>query len=166
MQDKPNPNPDAPKREIPPMPAQVGGDNIVVMGNVSAGGNVGGGSVKANYIAGGDMVINNGTVGANSGEQFAELLAQLKDMLTQANDKGEMDDLTAKQAITQLESAEKLIKEEKKPPKPEIVKKLEAVADVINAAIDTLTQDGSVAMILLKALPIAVMLVKLASKLF
>jgi hypothetical protein len=165
MQDKPNPNPDDPKREIPPMPSQVSGDNIIIMGDVRAG-SVGSGSVTANYISDGDMVINNGTVGGGGGQDFAELLAQLKEMLMQAREKGEMDELTAKQAISQLDSAEKLVKDEKKPPKPELIRKLEAVAQIIDSAVDTFTQDGSVAMILIKALPIAVMLVRLAGKLF
>ena len=166
MEDKPNPNLEPPKREIPPVPSQVSGDNIVVMGNVSAGANVGSGSVTATHISGGDMVINNGTVGSGSGEQFADLLVKLKELLMQAQEKGEMDPESAKRAIEQIDSTEKILKEEKKPPKPEIVKRLEAVAEVINAAIDTLTQDGSIAMILIKALPVAMMLVKLAGKLF
>ena len=84
MEDKPNPNLEPPKREIPPMPSQVSGDNIVIMGNVSAGANVGSGTVTANYISNQDMIINNGTVGTGSGEQFADLLVKLKEMLVQA----------------------------------------------------------------------------------
>ncbi len=165
MQDKPNPNPDAPKREIPPLPSQVSGDNIVIMGDVGPGASVGSGSVNAANVAGGDVVVNNGTVGG-SAEQFAELIAQLKEMLVQARDKGEMDETTAKRAIEQLDSAQEMVKQKPKPSKPEIVNKLEGVAAIIDSAVETLTAQGSVAMILLKALPVVVMLVQLATKLF
>ncbi len=164
MQYKPNPNPDAQKREIQPAPAPAGGDSISVQGNVGPGSVVGRGSVTASNIAGGDLISNSGTVG--SAEEFADLIAQLRDMLAQARDKGEMDAQTASQAMQQLQSAQELVKQTPKAPKPEIVKKLEAVTTIIDAAVDTLTNQGSVATILIKALPIAVMLVRLATRLF
>lgn len=176
MLDKPNPNPGEPKREIPPappeprtvLPGSVGGDHIVIQGSVGSGANVGSGSVTADQIAGGDITIinNGGGKAANSPQQFVEMLGDLRTMLEQAKEEGELDPLLAGQAIKNLNSAEELITKDQKPPKPEILKRLEAVAQMIDAAVDMLTQDGSVGSILLKALPVAVALIKVASHLF
>ncbi len=166
MLDKPNPNLDEPKREIPPAPPSVGGDHIVIQGNVGPGANVGSGSLTADTIAGGDITITNGGAPANGHQQFAEMLADLRAMLEQAKEKGELDPLLAGQAIKNLDSAQELVTKDKKPPKSEIMKRLEAVAQMIDAAVDMLTQDGSVGSILIKALPVAVALIKIASHLF
>lgn len=176
MPDNPNPNLSEPKKEIPgprvtspgpTPPGSVGGDHIIIQGNVGPGASVGSGSVTADYIAQGDITINNGGgAKANSPEQFVELLADLRALLEQAKEKGELDPLLAGQAIKNLDTAVEMVSKEQKPPKPELLKRLEAVAQMIDAAVDMLTQDGSVGSILLKALPVAVMLVKLATHLF
>ena len=167
MLDKPNPNPGEPKREITPAPPSVGGDHIVIQGSVGPGANIGGGSVTADHIAGGDITIHNGGgVAAGSPQQFVEMLADLRTLLEQAREKGELDPLLAGQAIKNLDTAQELVSKDQKPPKPELLKRLEAVAQMIDAAVDMLTQDGSVGSILLKALPVAVMLVKLATHIF
>jgi hypothetical protein len=165
MSDKPNPNPDEPKREIPPAPPSVGGDYIVVQGDVGTGAVIGGGSLTADYIARGDIVINNGIV-AEDPAQFVELLNSLKQLLQEAEDKGEFAPPLAKQAIQNVSTAAAMVEKDKKPPKPELLKRLESVVQLIGTGLDTITADGSVGSLLLKALPIAVALVKLASHLF
>ena len=173
MLDKPNPNSTEPKREIPPTPeprvgspgASVGGDHIIIQGNVGPGASVGSGSVNADYIVQGDLTINNNGAVANTPERFAEMLGELHAMLEQAREKGELDPALAREALENVEAATTLIKTEKKPPKPELIKKLEAVAKMIDAAVEMLTGDG-VGSILVKALPIAVALIKLATHLF
>lgn len=165
MENKPNPNIIPPKREMPPSPPVVGGDHIVIQGDVGAGANVGRGSVQNDYLAQGDIVINNGIL-ADGQNQFVNMLGDLKTLLRQAQEKGELDAPLAKEAIDNLDGTTEIIEKEKKPPKPEIIKRLESVANLIGAALDMLTQEGTVGSILLKALPIAVTLIKIATKIF
>jgi hypothetical protein len=163
MQDQPNPSV-PPKDAVPP--SSVGGDSIVITGNVGAGANIGRGSSQSTYIAGNDLIINNGVV-AEGQTQFTDLLSDLKEMILQAREKGELDDILAKQAVEQLDTAAEMVKKEKKTDKPVLIKKLEAVADMIEAAVEMFTAgDGGIATVLVKALPIAIMLVKLATRMF
>ncbi len=165
MQDQPNSNQTSLQKEAAASPPG-GGDHIVITGNIGPGSNIGRGSVQSTHIAGNDLVINNGVV-AEGQTQFSDLLADLKEMLLQAKDKGELDDTLAKQAVEQLEAAADMVKKEKKADKPVLIKKLEAVADMIQAAVEMFTAgDGGIATILVKALPIAFMLVKLATRIF
>ena len=176
MDNKPDSNLSEPKKEtasspseprpIPPGPSSVGGDHIIIQGNVGAGANVGSGRVFADYIAQGDMTIQQGGAKNGTPEQFVELIGDLRVMLEEAKQKGELDPLLAGQAIKNLDAVAEEVAREPKPPKPDLIKRLEAVAQVIDAAVDMLTQDGSVGSILLKALPVAVMLVRLATHLF
>jgi hypothetical protein len=161
---------DQSKLPIPPKdstpPPSVGGDSIIITGNIGAGANIGRGSIQSTYIAGNDLVTNNGIV-AEGPTQFTDLLGDLKEMILQAKEKGELDDVLAKQAVEQLDTAADIVKKEKKTDKPILIKKLEAVADMIQAAVEMFTAgDGGIATVLVKALPIAVMLVKIATHLF
>ena len=165
MQDQPNSNQKS-QRESPPASSSVGGDHIVITGNVGPGVNIGRGSATFQNIAGNDLVTNNGVI-SDGQTQFTDLLDDLKDMILQAKDKGELDGILAKQAVEQLDTAADMIKKEKKTAKPVLIKKLEAVAEMIEAAVEVFTAgDGGIATILVKALPIAYMLVKLAARIF
>jgi hypothetical protein len=168
MDNKPNSNLDGQKKETPSSPpgSTIGGDHIIIQGSVGAGANVGSGRVTADYISQGDMTIHPAGAKANTPEQFVEMLGDLRTLLEQAKEKGELDPLLAGQAIKNLDAVAEQVAKEPKPAKPDLIKRLEAVAQVIDAAVDMLTQDGSVGSILLKALPVAVMLVRLASHLF
>lgn len=165
MQDQPNSNQASSQKETV-TPPSGGGDHIVITGNIGPGSNIGRGSVQSAHIAGNDLIINNGVV-TESHAQFSDLLADLKEMILQAKEKGELDGSLAKQAVEQLEAAAELVKKEKKTDKPLILQKLEAVADLIEDAVEMFSaQDGGIATILLKALPIAAILVKLATHIF
>ncbi|MBN1430398.1 MAG: hypothetical protein JXB07_18660 [Anaerolineae bacterium] len=165
MQDLPDTNKSTP-REDAAAPPSIGGDHIVITGNIGPGVNIGRGSATFQNIAGNDLVTNNGLI-ADSQTQFADLLVDLKDMILQAKEKGELNDSVAKQAVEKLETAADMVKKEKKADKSIIVQKLEAVADMIETATESFSNhDGGIATILVKALPIAYLLVKLASHLF
>jgi hypothetical protein len=165
MQDQPNSNQTSSQKDAD-VPSAGGGDHIVITGNIGAGSNIGRGSLRATHIAGNDLIINNGVV-AGGQTQFADLLADLKELIVQAKEKGELDDTLAKQAVEQLETAAEMVKKDQKPDKPILIKKLEAVADMIQAAVEMFTAgEGGIATVLVKALPIAAILVKLAMRLF
>jgi hypothetical protein len=150
---------------MPPAPTSVGGDHIVIQGDVGLAANVGSGSVTADTIAGGDMLINQDAA-SDGPERVAELMADLRVLLEQAKDRGEFEPLIAKQALHNLDSAANLVAKDPKPPKSELLNKLEAVARLIGSGLDILGDDKSPASILFKALPIAVMLIKLATHVF
>lgn len=165
MQDQPNANQTSTQKETV-TPPSGGGDHIVITGNIGPGASIGRGSVQSNHIAGNDLVINNGIVSEGQA-QFSDLLADLKDMILQAREKGELNGTLATQAVEQLETAADMVKKKKKEDKPILVQKLEAVADLIEDAVETFSaNDGGIATILVKALPIAAILVKLATHLF
>jgi hypothetical protein len=165
MQDQPNSNQTSSQKDAA-VPSAGGGDHIVITGNIGPGSNIGSGSVRSTYIAGNDLTINNGTF-AQGQTQFSDLLADLKELIVQAKEKGELDATLAKQAVDQLETAAEMVGKDKKPDKPILLKKLEAVAEMIQAAVEVFTAgEGGIATILVKALPIAFLLVKLAARLF
>jgi hypothetical protein len=165
MQDQPNSNQTSSQKDAA-APSAGSGDHIVVTGNIGPGASIGRGSVRSTYIAGNDLTVNNGKV-AEGQTQFTDLLADLKELIMQAKEKGELDGMLAKQAVEQLETAAEMVKKDKKPDKPILIKKLEAVADMIQAAVEMFTAgEGGIATILIKALPIAAILVKLATRLF
>lgn len=157
---QPNPNPDDQKREVPP----AGGDHNVVHGSVGPGSVVGRGSVHAQNIAQGDIIIEGDHTDTHA--QFAGLLDELEDLIKEAQKAGELDDKRAKEAIDNLETASEMIREEKEPPKSKIMEKLQYVTDVIDAAVDTFSDSQGPAKILLKALPVAALLIKLAARIF
>ncbi len=169
MQDQPNSNQTNSQKETtePPQPPSGVGDHIVITGNIGPGANIGRGSARSTNIAGNDLVINNGAVAPANQAQFTDLLSDLRELIVQAQEKGELDEMLARQAVEQLETAADMVKKDKKPDKPILVKKLEAVAEMIQAAVEVFTAgEGGIATILVKALPIAFLLVKLAARLF
>jgi hypothetical protein len=164
MNDKSNPNLTEPKREVPSEQPSVGGDHIVIHGNVGPGASVGKGAVYADQIAGNDLIVNGVLAGDQS--QFGDLLTALKEMLLQAKETGELNEPAATEAITNLDEAVEMIKQEAKPDRQNLIRRLKAVTDLIDAAVDTFSADGGVAKVLLRALPMAALLVKLAVRFF
>lgn len=140
------------------------GDSIVIYGNVGVGASVGRGSVNAEQIAGNDLIVN-GTMIDNQG-QFADLLDSLKDMMIKAKELGEMPEQVAHDVIQEIDSAQELIKDEKKPPKETLIHKLQRVVDMIDNVLDTISESRSPAAVLIKALPFAMTLLRIASQLF
>lgn len=167
MDDKPasnNPSSFPSKNEVPVFP-QPGGDSFVVYGNVGPGAVVGRGSVNADQIAGGDLIINGAVVSENQG-QFADLLEQVKDLILQAKAAGEMSDPLAQEAIEELESAKEIVKQDKNPPKETLIKKLRRVAETIDNALEALDDSKTPAAMLVKALPFVALLIRLAAQIF
>lgn len=160
MTDQPNPNPNDQKREIPHAPG-----SIIVYGNVGPGASIGSGSVTADQIAGNDLIIN-GTNIDNQGQRFADLLEDLKDLLVKAKDSGELPMEKAQEVIKELEAAKEMIEGQKKPPKDTLIQRLQRVVEVIDDVIDNLNESNHPAAVLLKALPFAALLIRLASQIF
>lgn len=161
---KPDPNLDGEKREIGAAEAPPGGDRITVYGDVGPGSVVGRGSVTADKIVGGNMLVNGNET--NTYTQFADLLTELEGLIEEAKKAGELDEQRAKDVKEQLETASQLIKKEKKPPKNKILAKLQHVAAVIDNAIDAFEESDSPLKWLIKALPMTVLLIKLAGRIF
>ena len=164
MDNKPDLNSSAPKKEAESGQHPVGGDRIEIHGNVGPGASVGRGAVYADQIAGHDLIVSGVLTGDQS--QFGDLLTELKALLLQAQEAGELDEPVADQAITELDAAVDLIKQESKLDRQNLIKKLKAVTDLIDAAVDTFSAEGGVAKVLLRALPIAALLLKLAVRFF
>ncbi|HOA22632.1 MAG TPA: hypothetical protein PK801_03065 [Aggregatilineales bacterium] len=143
--------------------SRVGGDQNIVYGNVT-GGVVGRGTVNATNIAGGD--VNNGAREAAMPREFADLVSELEQLIVEARDAGEMPKPVAEKALSNLSEAVAIIKKEEKPPKNEIMRRLQYVADVIDAIVDMVTEAGGAAGILLKALPVINLLIKTAGRIF
>jgi 2-oxoglutarate dehydrogenase complex dehydrogenase (E1) component-like enzyme len=138
-------------------------DIIIINGDVGTGASIKG-SVNANNIAGGNIIISGNTVGTQ--EQFASLLKDLQALIDQAKAAGELDDAAAQSANTDLEEATTAIESEDKPPKRFLMEKLESVSNTLSAAAEALTVSGKVAKILIKAIPFVALLIRLAERLF
>ena len=98
--------------------------------------------------------------------QFAELLAQLKEMLLKARDAGEIDEGRAEAIIQGIDAAATQVKTEKPPVRDRLVETLQTVANLVDQAIDAINTASGMALILLKALPVVSLLVRLANRLF
>ncbi len=82
MDNKPNPNPFAPKKENGEQPsAGANNININIGGDVGMLANVGDGNVYTDQVAGRDLIING--VLADSTTGFADLLVDLKELIDQ-----------------------------------------------------------------------------------
>jgi hypothetical protein len=140
------------------------GDSIIIYGNVGVGASVGRGFVNAEQIAGNDLIVN-GTMIDNQG-QFSDLLDQLKEMMTKAKELGELPEQIAHDVIQEIDSAQDLIKDEKKPPKETLIQKLQHIVDMIDNVLESANESRSPVAILIKALPFAAVLLRIASQLF
>ncbi len=139
-------------------------DSIVIYGNVGVGASVGRGSVNAEQIAGNDLIVN-GTMIDNQG-QFADLLENLKEMMIKAKEIGELPVQLAHDVIQEIDSAQDLVKDEKKPPKETLIKKLQNVVEMLDNVLETVSESRSPAAILIKAVPFAMTLIRIATQLF
>ena len=164
MEDKSKTNDTTPSTE-PARPIRAsGGDYIVVQGNVGPGANLGRGSVHIDQLAGRDLIVNGRTTTASI-DQFQVLLEALRDMVEAARASGELDDQAAQTVLGEINSVADLASS-KPPPKTRLIEKLQQVAESLEATHELLTTGGKVARILIKAIPIAALLVKLANALF
>lgn len=179
MNDKPDSNQSKPQEEtsphspdVPPVsdpaqpPLSVGGDCISIGGDVGPASNVGRGSVHTDQFAGRDLIIHNGLPREEVEAQFTEEMTKLQSLIVKAFKAGELSERTARKALSHLEETAKLISREEKPPKVEIVRRLQYVANVLDAAVDFLGASGGVAKVLLQAIPVAALLIRLAAQLF
>lgn len=163
MSNQPNTNSTDPDRDSQRTGIRAGGDHITVHGNVSSS-VVGRGSIVAENIAAGDMTI--GAPGAPMPREFADLVSELEQIIVEARDAGEMPKPVAEKALSNLSEAVAIIKQEEKPPRNEIMRRLQYVADVLDAVVDMVTEAGGAAGILLKALPVINLLIKTAGRIF
>jgi|GEM_PF-900894 len=167
METKPNPNPKEPTKSTVSPHISIGRDHIVVRGDIGTGSNIGSGSVRARQIAGGDQInVGNGQPSEDDKNTFAAKMAELRDLIIAAKDKGELDGKLAEEALSNLEEAAQLITAAEKPPKSLIIRKLEYIGDILDTASDLLSSGGGVAAVLAKAVPIAALLVKIATRIF
>ena len=164
MDIQPNPNSTGSKGEISERSRPVGGDHIVIHGDVGVGASVGRGSVTANYIVGGDATHNNYLEDGKT--EFSNLMLQLRDLIVQSYKSGEITERAARKAIGSLADTAELVSKEDSPPKKQILGKLQYVADILDTAVDMFSSSGGVASVLLKALPVAALLIKIATRIF
>ena len=143
---------------------EAGGFNITIGKDVGPGAVVGSGSVKASNIAGGDIVTSSEVVGKTR-EDFHSMLGELQKLIEQAQQADELDEKAAKTALDNVQAAADLVKK-KLPPKRRLLRKLEDVADILDGAAETIDAAGGVARVVLKAMPVAALLLKLASYLY
>ncbi|NDJ54986.1 MAG: hypothetical protein GYB68_18085 [Chloroflexi bacterium] len=170
MEDQPDSNPSQdsndPERLRPGR--GVGGDQYVVYGDVRAGGVVGSGSVTGQNF--GETITIHQDSGGDGGDpavEFTNLLSELRELISRAKEAGELTPDVAEQIIDNLGAAEKIAKQADDRPKGAVAKRLETVADMIDAAVDTFAgQSGQMARMLLSALPVVALLVKLAVRYF
>jgi uncharacterized protein with von Willebrand factor type A (vWA) domain len=168
MELEPNPNqtdPNAiPSKSESPFSPHPGGDSININGPVGPGVVVGRGTVYAQQIAGGDIILNGSAV--DKQRSFADLLQDLKDLIEQAKQAGELTVKVADEVTRDLDSARELVEKDQPPPKHTLVEKLQHVAATLDRALETLENNRSPVMILIKALPFVALLIRLANQIF
>lgn len=169
MENKPEANETA-DGPLPRVERAAGGDSFVIQGGVGPGANIGRGFVQADLIAGGDITMQPGAGEAAATEQhvkFSALLTDLQELIKQAKEAGEMDLGKAEEVLKTLSEAAEIAGEpSKKPPKNIILEKLSFVSDMLDSAVDMITPDSGPAKILLRAMPLAALLIKIAIRIF
>src|SRR5688572_2759973 len=145
MSNQPNPNLPIPKND----PSSVT-YSISIGGDVGVGASVGFGQVNADQIAGHDNIINGMNIDSE-GQKFADLITDLKNLLVQAQQAGELPEDRAKEIIDNLEQAKDLVQKEKKPSKAPVIEKLQRVFDVIDDTLDAFNESRHPAALLIKA---------------
>lgn len=166
MQNQPNSNPMKPPEEAEQKPLAIAGDYNVVYGSVGPAVVVGRGTVRAEHIAGNDINSLNDKAPPEQAKQFAELMVKLKDLIVEAHRSGELPEKVARKTLKSLAETAEIVSKEHKPPKTQIVRRLEYVADVLDMAVDLFSANGGVAKVLLQAMPIVALLIKIASRIF
>ncbi|GAB4473545.1 MAG: hypothetical protein Kow00124_12650 [Anaerolineae bacterium] len=167
MDNKPDSNNSSDTSSSPPPapPPPVGGDSIVIQGSVGPGANVGSGSVKADQIAGHD-VINIGGAGGEEQQRFADKMVELRELIAEARSAGELDTKLADEALANLDEVAQALTTEPKPDKKRLLSKLAYIGDILDTAADLLEASGGVTRVLVRAVPIAALLIKIASRIF
>ena len=116
MADKPNPNLGPQKKEEEEtQDMSTGNVSYTVHGHVSAGSNVGPGSVNAKQVAGRDLItINNGKTQDDDFTRFADKMSELKDLILEAREAGEIPAELADEALTNLKDVAEAVGKDKK----------------------------------------------------
>jgi hypothetical protein len=150
---------DTPPKE-PHIP--VRGDQINIGGNVFPGAVVGSGSSQIGILING---VNIGSGQEVTREHFVEMLKQLRSLVARAEQAGELEPRAARQTLKNLEEAVDMATRDK-PPKTRLLAKLTVIADLLDAAASTADLARGAFQWLIKAVPIAAILVELAQRLF
>jgi hypothetical protein len=158
MTNQPNPNDPSDKKD------SGNTYSISIGGNIGAGASIGFGSVTADQIAGNDIIVNGMNID-NEGQRLSELITELKDLLNKAHQAGELPEDKAREVISTLEQAQELVEKEKVPPKGTLMQKFQRVMEVIDDVLDSMNDSKHPAALLIKALPLAAVLIKIASQL-
>jgi hypothetical protein len=93
-------------------------------------------------------------------------MIKLRDLIIQAYKNGELPEKVARKTLSHLKETAELVTKEEKPPKSRIIQKLQYIADVLDAAVDMISSQGNVASVLIRAAPIAALLIKIATRIF
>lgn len=139
---------------------------INIGGNVGPGSAVGSNaSVQANgHIAGRDITANSEAKGQTP-EEFIEILGELRKLIEAAQQEGELEKTVAKVALENVDAAADLATQ-KPPPRRPIIRKLEDLSELLDGAAETFQAAGGAARVIGRAVPVAALLLKLASYLF
>ncbi len=167
MDNKPDSNNSSDSSGSPPPspPPSVGGNSIIIQGSVGPGANVGSGSVRSDQIAGHDL-INIGATGGEEQQHFADKMRELRDLITEARSAGELDAKLADEALANLDEVAQALTTEAKPEKKRLLSKLAYIGDILDTAADLLEASGGATRVLVRAVPIAALLIKIASRIF
>jgi hypothetical protein len=141
----------------------VGGDQINIGGNVLPGAVVGSGSSQIGILINGGLNIGSGQ--EITREHFVEMLKELRSLVARAEQAGELEPGQARQALKNLEEAVDMATHDK-PPKTRLLAKLTVIADLLDAAASTADLARGALQWLVKAVPVAAILVELAQRLF
>lgn len=140
--------------------------------SINIGGNVGpGAAIGSNatvqakgHIAGRDITANSETNGQTP-EDFVKILGELRKLIEMAQQEGELEKAAAKIALEGIDAATEMAAQEP-PPKRPIIRKLEDLSELLDGAADTFKAAGGAARVIGRAVPVAALLLKLASYVF
>lgn len=164
MDDKPDSNQQMTDEESDTGHASVGRDHIVITGDVGTGANIGSGTYTADNVAGGDITVNNGPEATADRAEFTRQMLELRRTIVEAHKSGEINERVARKMIDNLNDTAKLASEADPPPKNAILSKLQYIADILDTAVDMLGNGPG--RVLVRALPIAALLIKIATRIF
>jgi hypothetical protein len=156
--------PDAGGESPPEKPhANVGGDQIIINGNVAPGAVVGSGSSQIGILIDGGLNVGSGQEVTR--EHFVEMLKELRSLIARAEQAGELEPRAARKTLRNLEDAVEMVSHDK-PPKTRLLVKLAMIAELLEASASATELARGAVQWLIKAVPIAAMLVELAQRLF
>lgn len=149
--------------EKPPVPPSVGGDSVVVYGDVGMGAGLGHANITIKQAAGRDIWnIGSGSDESEDFSRFAEKMKELRDLIISARNAGELNPTLADEALDNLEQVAELVAEAEAPPRRPLLSKLGYVGDILDTAAD-MVEDSTV---ITRAIPVAALLVKIATRIF